>query len=116
MPTPFNNTAAPPNAPFDNTTVNARKNTSPHIRRAKIAMPRPPPPPLFDNTTAVAEYRPSLAAAKNRSTNALPTPRPLPGPESPERGWSPSPREEPRVVEGRHRRRWPPEPQGGRDG
>ncbi|KAK9100230.1 hypothetical protein Scep_023660 [Stephania cephalantha] len=36
--------------------------------------------------------------------------------ESPGWGWSPAPREESRVVEGHHQRRWLLEPQGGRVG
>ncbi|KAK9083208.1 hypothetical protein Scep_029679 [Stephania cephalantha] len=36
--------------------------------------------------------------------------------ETPEWGWSPALREEPRVVEGHNHRQWPPEQQGGRVG
>ncbi|KAK9087033.1 hypothetical protein Syun_029427 [Stephania yunnanensis] len=55
----------PPNTPFDNTIVNAPKNTSPPPLPPQKLLCHASASALFDNITAVIEYQsPSLAAAK----------------------------------------------------
>ncbi|KAK9159703.1 hypothetical protein Syun_006044 [Stephania yunnanensis] len=117
--TPSISPSPPPNAPFDNTTINASKNTSPpHSSPQKTAPLRPPPapysttPPPSSNTSP-----PPSPPPKNCSTNALLTP-PFPslGPGVAQVGVVTVVERGPKVVEGRHRRWWPLEPQGGREG
>ncbi|KAK9092496.1 hypothetical protein Syun_027407 [Stephania yunnanensis] len=94
----------PPNAPFDNTTSTPQRIPVPHLRRAKSAPPRPPSapssttPPPSSNTSP-----PPSSPAKNYSTNA-------------KVGVVTSSEREAESGGGCHRRRWPLEPQGVREG
>ncbi|KAK9112048.1 hypothetical protein Scep_019567 [Stephania cephalantha] len=101
MPTPFNNTAATAKRPFDNTTnQRPEEYQPPNFAAAKIAPPRPPRR-LFENTTAVvAEYRSPSSPPKTAPPTPVDSSASSLGLGVARVRWSPSPREEPRVVEG----------------